>query len=119
MAVRTLGQQGGHKDTAGKRMISNIGCEDMCGDHWQWGDDYGSASTSGSYGAGYDANDRYVGGQIYGAEYRVLLVGSWALAAVCGSRSAVWIYGSLALNADCGGRGASEPLHAESGAFYA
>ncbi len=27
---------GGHKDTASRRMISNIGCEDCCGVLWQW-----------------------------------------------------------------------------------
>jgi hypothetical protein len=27
---------GGHSDTAGRRMISNIGCEEMCGAVWQW-----------------------------------------------------------------------------------
>lgn len=27
---------GGHVDTAGRRMISNIGCEDCCGFMWQW-----------------------------------------------------------------------------------
>ncbi len=27
---------GGHIDTAGRRMISNIGCEDCCGALWQW-----------------------------------------------------------------------------------
>ena len=27
---------GGHLDTAGRRMISNIGCEDCCGAMWQW-----------------------------------------------------------------------------------
>lgn len=27
---------GGHVDTAGRRMISNIGCEDCCGWMWQW-----------------------------------------------------------------------------------
>jgi len=27
---------GGHLDTAGRRMISNIGCEDCCGVLWQW-----------------------------------------------------------------------------------
>ena len=26
----------GHTDTAGRRMISNIGCEDCCGALWQW-----------------------------------------------------------------------------------
>jgi hypothetical protein len=27
---------GGHIDTAGRRMVSNIGCEDCCGVMWQW-----------------------------------------------------------------------------------
>lgn len=27
---------GGHLNTAGRRMISNIGCEDCCGAMWQW-----------------------------------------------------------------------------------
>lgn len=114
------GTTGGHKDTAGKRMVSDIGCEDMCGDHWQWGSDVGSATTgSSSYGNGFDANDKYVKGQIYGTEYRVLLGGNWNSAAVCGSRAAHWSCGSLSLAANSGARGASEPLHAESGAFYA
>ena len=30
------GTTGGHTDTAGRRMISNIGCEDCCGVLWQW-----------------------------------------------------------------------------------
>ena len=30
------GTTGGHSDTAGRRMISNIGCEDCCGVMWQW-----------------------------------------------------------------------------------
>lgn len=32
---------GGHVDTAGRRMISNIGCEDCCGWMWQWTSDIG------------------------------------------------------------------------------
>lgn len=32
---------GSHSDTAGRRMISNIGCEDCCGVMWQWLRDYG------------------------------------------------------------------------------
>ena len=30
------GTTGGHLDTADRRMISNIGCEDCCGVVWQW-----------------------------------------------------------------------------------
>ena len=101
---------GGHKDTSNRRMISNIGLEDCCGDHWQWGADVGYATTgSSSYGNAFDANDRYVKGQWYGTVYRPLLGGSWLYGAVCGSRGSAWHGGALALNADCGARGASEP----------
>ncbi|MEN6615978.1 MAG: hypothetical protein ABFD12_05435, partial [Syntrophorhabdus sp.] len=33
------GTTGGHNDKAGRRMISNIGCEDCCGALWQWLDE--------------------------------------------------------------------------------
>lgn len=42
---------GGHVDTAGRRMISNIGCEDCCGWMWQWTSDisgHPNASASNS-----------------------------------------------------------------------
>lgn len=40
------GTAGGHKDTASRRMISNIGCEDCCGALWQWTSDInGSPNT--------------------------------------------------------------------------
>ena len=105
---------GGFSDTAGRRMISNYGIEDMCGNLWQWGADVGSATTgSSSYGNGYDANDRSdIKGQTYGGVYRPLLGGFWADGAVCGSRGSAWSCGSLYLSAGCGGRGASEPLGA-------
>ena len=38
---------GGHKDTAGRRMISNYGAEDCCGALWQWTMDLGFAGGSG------------------------------------------------------------------------
>lgn len=100
---------GGHKDTSNRRMISNIGLEDMCGDHWQWGADVGSASTSGSWGNAYLASDKYVAGQVYGTVYRPLLGGAWNLGAFCGSRGSYWNGGALHLAANCGARGASEP----------
>lgn len=45
---------GQHTDTAGRRMISNIGCEDCCGVVWQWLRDYGyryDADVSPTYAA--------------------------------------------------------------------
>jgi len=101
---------GGHKDTANRRMISNIGLEDCCGDHYQWGADVGAASTSGSWAAATDANDKYAGGQMYGTIYRALLGGDWDSAAYCGSRYVLFSYGALSLYANYGARGASEPL---------
>lgn len=105
---------GGFSDTAGRRMISNYGIEDMCGNLWQWGADVGSATTgSSSYGNGYDANDRSdIKGQTYGGVYRPLLGGGWNDGAVCGSRGSLWNGGSLYWYARGGGRGASEPLGA-------
>lgn len=101
---------GGHKDTANRRMISNIGLEDCCGDHWQWGADVGYATTGdSSYGNAFDTNDRYVKGQWYGAVYRPVLGGSWSNGAVCGSRGSYWYNGALSLSAYYGARGASEP----------
>lgn len=108
------GTTGGHVDTAGRRMISNIGLEDCCGDHWQWGADVGSAATSG-WGAGCDTNDKYAAGQTYGPTlYRALLGGAWNVSSDCGSRCSTWSHGSLALDADSGARGASEPVRKRS-----
>lgn len=102
---------GGHIDTAGRRMISDYGIEDCCGFLWQWCNDVGSASTSASWGNGFDANDRSdVKGQIYGAEYRPIVGSYWGNGAICGSRSAAWDNGSLRLDAACGARSASEPV---------
>lgn len=101
---------GGHKDTANRRMISNIGLEECCGHLWQWGADIGYATTGNSnYSNGYDTNDRYVNGQIYGTVSRPLLGGDWGDGAPCGSRCSYWNYGALTLAAACGSRGASEP----------
>lgn len=104
---------GGHKDSAGRRMISNTGLEDCCGFLWQWGCDVGSAANS-NWGNSYDANDRYVKGSVYGpnTEYRVLLGGGWSYSSSCGSRAAYWDDVALFLSADIGARGASEPLGA-------
>lgn len=103
---------GGHKDTGNRRMISNIGLEDCCGDHWIWGADVGAATTSGgAYADAFDANDKYCGGQVYGTVYRPLLGGYWSTAAACGSRASAWNHGALSLSAGCGARGASEPLY--------
>ena len=91
-------------------MISNIGCEDCCGNLWQWGADVGSATTGGSnYANYYDANDKYVGGQTYGAVYRPVFGGAANAGVSCGSRASNWTNGALGLNWYIGARGVAEP----------
>ncbi|MFA7175257.1 MAG: hypothetical protein WC340_17925 [Kiritimatiellia bacterium] len=82
------GTTGGHTDTAGRRMISDIGCEDCCGVMYQWlvdqsyrGDgtwsygwtdlpgDKGSLNSQGAYG-----------------DAKLLAGGDWLSATRCGSR---------------------------------
>ena len=102
---------GGHLDTAGRRMISNYGGEDMCGVMWQWTMDLGFAGGSGWTDAVYSStvDDRSYG-QSYGNLYRLLVGGRWANGASCGSRCALCNRVSSYVRAYGGARGASEPL---------
>lgn len=103
---------GGLSDTAGRRMISNIGCEDTCGVLWQWGIEPGGGAGTAAWKNAFDANDANVGGQSYQEPNRVLLGGVWSGGVNCGSRSSFWGIGPLALGADRGARGVAEPLAA-------
>ena len=100
----------GHTDTAGRRMISNIGCEDMAGVMWQWSRDPGGVySTGASWVNAYDGNDSDVAGQHYNAPYRAVLGGYWNNGSVCGSRVSFWNDSPLALASSISGRGVAEP----------
>lgn len=102
---------GGHIDTAGRRMISNIGLEDCCGVLWQFAMDLGFAGGSGWTNSVYNStvDDRSYG-QTYGTLYRLLLGSRWSEGAYCGSRSAYCDVSSAYVNVDdCSSRGASEP----------
>lgn len=101
---------GGHVDTAGRRMISNVGCEDTCGAMWQVGMDAGSAVTGASFLDAYDANDSGVAGQHYAESSHIILGGSYASGVTSGSRGSVWGTSPLALNAVHGARGISDTL---------
>jgi len=102
---------GGHSDTAGRRMISNIGCEDMCGAMWQGSrDPGGSVETSASMANAYDSNDdSEIRGQHYNAPYPAILGGEWDDGAQCGSRNSDWHRSPLFLSGSGSGRGVSEP----------
>jgi hypothetical protein len=101
---------GGHTDTAGRRMISNIGCEDMAGVLWQWSRGPGGSVGSGAAWANaYDGNDSGVAGQHYQAPYRAQLGGAWNDGSTCGSRGSLWYYSPLYLGSNGSGRGVAEP----------
>lgn len=99
----------GHVDTAGRRMISNEGIEDLCGVLWQWGRDTGGASTSADWADAFDGNDSGVGGQHYQAPYRCLLGGAWSNGVYCGSRASNWSNSPLYLHSHISCRGSSGP----------
>ena len=53
------GTTGGHKDTASRRMISNIGCEDCCGALWQWTSDWWENSPAIKSGTTLNGSPSY------------------------------------------------------------
>lgn len=101
---------GGHIDTAGRRMISNIGLEDCCGVLWQFAMDLGFASGSSWTNSAYnsDVDDRSYG-QTYGTLYRLLLGARWYSRGYSGSRSANCDNSSASVAVNISTRGASEP----------
>ena len=101
----------GHTDTAGRRMISNEGIEDLCGVMWQWTRDQGGNMTAASWANAYDGNDSGVGGQHYQAPYRGILGGAWADGVFCGSRGSIWNNSPLNLGSYISGRGVAEPAN--------
>ena len=106
---------GGHIDTAGRRMVSNIGLEDCCGVLWQWLMDLGFAGGNGWTDSVYNSKvDSRSYGQTYGNLFRLLGGGDWYAGAACGSRAADCYAVSASVGAAYGCRGASEPLHRKS-----
>lgn len=101
---------GGHIDTAGRRMISNIGVEDCCGAVWQWlieaGGPYDTSNTQVAQGTSRTSQ----AGTGYNVPNRGLAGGSWNSAANCGSRGSLWNDSPLSLYAYFGARGVAEPL---------
>ena len=104
------GTTGGKLDTASRRMISNCGCEDCCGNLWQW-----LIESGGPYNTMTSYVDQYTSrtsqrGQGYYVPNRGLAGGFWSIAAYCGSRGSYWSYSPLYLAALIGARGVAEPL---------
>ena len=101
---------GGHIDTANRRMISDIGCEDTCGVLTQWSRDRGGPYADAKWVNGYDDNDDAdVKGSSYNAPNCERLGGAWDDSSYCGSRYSCWSRGPLYLAAHFGARGLAEP----------
>ena len=95
---------GGHSDTNSRRMISAIGCEEMCGYLWQWLDEVNGKPDENSW----TVTD---GQGAFGMEYwqprAVLAGGHWDSGTRCGSRCRAADSGRAYVNGVVGGRGSS------------
>jgi hypothetical protein len=101
---------GGHVDTAGRRMISNIGLEDCCGVLWQFAMDLGFAGGSGWINSVYNSSvDDRSYGQTYGTLYRLRLGADWSSGGYSGSRSAACDHSSASVHVINSARSTSEP----------
>jgi formylglycine-generating enzyme required for sulfatase activity len=99
----------GHVDTAGRRMVSHIGCEDCCGALWQWlrtqsyrsdGVDWTWENLSGAKGSLYKQGT-------YG-DVKLLAGGTWSNGAICGSRCRHPYYSRWGTDAAIAGRFCAE-----------
>jgi hypothetical protein len=113
------GTTGGHSDTASRRMISNVGCEDCAGALKQWVNETGSNGGAASFavqdtasdGTTYDGVNSIGRGQGYAVPNRGTLGGFWVDGTACGSRGGEWNDSPLALSAAIGSRGVSASLY--------
>ena len=105
----------GHSDTAGRRMISNIGVEDSCGVLWQWLNEQ-SAKYDGAVDADwYDLpGDK---GSLYRPvdtnDIKLVAGGDWVYGVNCGSRCRAAYYYRWSTSASLGCRFGAEPRKAE------
>jgi len=80
----------GHTDTAGRRMVSNIGCEDCAGAMWQWLLDQSYRVGTGAAWNWFDLPGAK--GSLYNystagdADVKLFAGGDWTNGAACGSR---------------------------------
>lgn len=105
---------GGHVDTIGRRMISNIGCEDCSGTISQWLRTPSARLSDGTVGAWYDLPGAKGSFFTYGTNSygntQLLTGGDWGLGVICGSRSRTAGNVRWGYPASNGGRFLAEPL---------
>ena len=83
---------GGHVDTAGRRMISGIGCEDCCGAMYQWLSDQSYQNDSSTYNGAFGwytlpGSKGSIYRQGASGDVKLLAGGHWNSGSLCGSRS--------------------------------
>lgn len=93
---------GGKVNTDGKRIISDIGCEDMAGCYWQWLDEGGCYSGTYAYA---DAGGQ---GQQYLPDFKMLSGGTWGEASVSGARARLSAYSRAVVYANSSSRGGAD-----------
>lgn len=105
---------GGHSDTAARRMISNIGCEDCCGALWQWLLTPSARLDDGTAGIWIDLagakGSFYTFGTNGDGNTQLQAGGGWANAAICGSRCRTAYCSRWFAYSSIGGRGRSQKL---------
>lgn len=94
---------GGHSDTASRRMISFIGCEECCGYLHQWLRDVAPAGGSDWFAC--DGSGAF--GKQLGTTYSFRAGGSWSNSLNCGSRCRVSSHGLSDSSTHLGGRGSA------------
>ncbi len=86
---------GGHSDTAARRMISNIGCEDCAGAMWQWLSDQSYLNHATTYNGTWSWKDMGAG-QLYSqgavGDVKLIAGGDWSNGTNCGPRSRIANY---------------------------
>lgn len=109
------GTTGGHTDTAGRRMISAIGCEDCAGAMYQWLSDQSFRSDYTTSWGWYDLPGGK--GSLYNqagtngrGDVKLRAGGPWDGGANCGSRCRVANSSRWVASSGSGARGAAEPV---------
>lgn len=100
---------GGKVNTAGQRIVSNIGCEDMAGCYWQWIDE-GGAYTAAPVAMAWTEASPAGQGQQYLPDYKMLAGGGWSYASYSGARCRTAYDSRVNLGANVSSRGCAEGL---------
>lgn len=102
---------GGHIDSAGRRMISNVGCEDCCGAFWQWLYDSLSIGSTSWSNARTVIDSTAIAGYQSGTALHGLAGGAFETGANCGTRAwyAAASYTNIATIDNAAFRGCSVP----------